>query len=52
MPGIPRFSIPGFELRPSLGIFDAGHSIRFITAFILTVVDSPFGRITEKYKRS
>ena len=51
LPGIPGFTVPGFELRPVWAYLMLVIVFVFITAFIMNrIVDSPFGRILKSIR--
>ncbi len=51
LPGIPGFTIPGFELRPVWAYLLLVTIFVFITAFIINrIVHSPFGRILKSIR--
>jgi branched-chain amino acid transport system permease protein len=51
LPGIPKFSLFGFELRPIWAYLALVMAFVFITAFIINrIVESPFGRILKSIR--
>ncbi|MDO8745322.1 MAG: branched-chain amino acid ABC transporter permease, partial [Candidatus Brocadiaceae bacterium] len=51
LPGIPGFTVPGFEFRPVWAYLMLVIVFVFITAFIMNrIVDSPFGRILKSIR--
>lgn len=51
LPGIPKFSVMGFDLQPVWAYLLLVAAFVFITAFIINrIVDSPFGRVLKSIR--